>query len=311
MFFNKIKRSIITTICLAIATLMSSVAFSITTAKAADVPDYRLQISPSQANLGEIQPGKTYVGGFQVQNTGSKQISFTVELAPYSVQNENYDPDFTSVNEYTELMDWITLSSREGTIESGDAVDIEYEITVPSDAPGKSQNAAIIVTLVEGSENSTDTGVQAIRQASFLLYSNVAGETRAAGAVISNNIPSFIFAPPIVATSTVENTGNIFTTAKYHLVVKNFFGDSIAYDSDGEKTGQIVFPETSRYNEIAWEGAPHLGIFKVSQTVSIFDQESTVEKIVFLCPIWFLVLIIAIIAVAIFWIVSRILKRRQ
>ena len=47
------------------------------------------------------------------------------------------------------------------------------------------------------------------------------------------------------------------------------------------------------------------------ETVTIFDETSVTEKIVFLCPIWFLFLVLLIIFFVIFWLVSRARSRHQ
>ena len=61
-------------------------------------------------------------------------------------------------------------------------------------------------------------------------------------------------------------------------------------------------------NTISWDGAPHLGIFKVKQTVKFLGETKTTEKLVFICPIWLLFIILAIIFLIIFLIVNRAIK---
>lgn len=276
---------------------------------AVDVPDFRLQVSPTRNNIGNLEPGQTYEGTFKVQNTGKNDFKYNLTVAPYTVQGQNYDPDYSKNTEYTEITDWIVLSEEKGGVEVNGVDEIKYKIQVPSDAPGGSQSAAILVSLDE--ENASEsTGVQTVRQAAYLIYANISGDTRSTGQVLENKIPSILFAPPVIATSVVENTGNIYTRAEYLLEVKSFFGGKVAYTNADNKDSQTIFPNTERYHEVTWEGAPQIGLFKVKQTIKIFDQVSEVEKIVFICPIWFLIIIIAVIGVVVFWIVSRIFKRR-
>ena len=89
------------------------------------------------------------------------------------------------------------------------------------------------------------------------------------------------------------------------------FGDEEVYTNEENPVKQMVLPGTNRYNELSWDGAPALRIFRVKQTVKIFDEVSVTEKMVFLCPIWFLFIVLLLIFCVIFWIVSRVRNRRK
>lgn len=281
-------------------------------AGAADQPEYRLQISPSQADLGLLVPGSTYTGSFAVQNTGTKPYSFTAEVVPYSVSDTDYDPLFDFPSDYTLLTEWTTFSSETNIVQPGSSVDVEYTIVVPTDAPAGNQNAAIAVTM----DAESGSGVNTLQRIAFIMFSNVDGEIIKEGSILSNKVPGFVFSAPLKVTSTVRNDGNVYAPATYLLEVRNFFNNSLEYSnsyySDGKEVvpNFAIFPETSRYTEVSWDDAPAIGLFKVKSVVKIFDEVSTVEKVVIICPLWLIVVIILLIGLAIFWIVSRITKRR-
>jgi hypothetical protein len=50
---------------------------------------------------------------------------------------------------------------------------------------------------------------------------------------------------------------------------------------------------------------PSIGIFRAKQTVSIFGEESTLEKMVFICPLWLIFIIVFAIAVLVIWLVMK------
>lgn len=282
-------------------------------ASAADQPEYRLQVSPSQADLGQLTPGSTYTGSFAVQNTGTKPYKFTAEVVPYTVSDTDYDPLFEFANDYTQLTDWVTFSSETDTVQPGSSVDVEYTIKVPKNAPAGNQNAAIAVTM----DVEPGAGVTTLQRIAFLMFSNVEGETIKKGSITSNKVPGFVFSAPLKVTSIVRNDGNVYAPATYLLEVRNFFNGSLEYSNsfyrDGEEVipNYVIFPETNRYTEVAWDDAPSIGLFKVKSVVKIFDEVSTVEKTVIICPLWLIIVIVLLIGLAIFWIVSRIVKRRS
>lgn len=292
-------------------TLALMTFFSSNQALAADVPDYRIQISPAKEDIGELKPGEKYSGTFKVQNTGSKPFDFKVGISPYTVEDELYSPNYNATNQYTDIVDWIKFSKETGTVEPNGEVEVAYEIKVPADVPAGGQYAILTAETTNEDNNTGNSGVIAVRRVGMLLYSNVKGNTRKTGSVLENKVPSILLNPPVSATSVVENTGNTHANARYVLQVYPLFGDEEVYTNEEDPMTLTILPETRRLNTITWPNAPHLGIFRVKQTVTIFDQSSTTEKVVFLCPVWFLFIVIALIFCAIFWIVTRIRARKQ
>lgn len=278
---------------------------------AADTPDYRLQVSPSYAEIEEMQPGKTYDGVFKVQNTGAKEFSYAINITPYSVSDDKYTLDSETETAYTQMKDWVTLSQDSGTLASDSTEEIKYSIRIPSDAPAGGQYALINVRMIQSDDANSGAAISATKQIGFRLLGDVEGNTRRTGKVTEQNIPSILFNPPISATSVVENTGNTHITASYVLQVFPLFGNEEVYTNEESPYEVTVLPETSRYNSISWDDAPHLGIFRVKQTVTIADDTQFIEKTVFLCPIWFIFIILLIIFCIVFWICSRIKSRRE
>lgn len=272
-------------------------------------PDYRLQISPVRLDL-DLEPGTTSTGTFEVQNTGLKAYDFVLGVDPYSVTDENYSIDSETRTAYTDIVDWITFSQNEGHVEPNQNQEITVTVTVPVDVPAGGQYAMIYAEMVRDDELES-TGVAVNHRVALLVFSEVEGNTRREGQVLETKIPTILFNPPITATSLVENTGNVHATAYYTLQVFPLFGDEEVYTNEENPATLTILPETQRFNSISWDGAPQLGIFRVRETVTILDDTQTIEKIVFLCPIWFLFLILLIIFFVIFWLVSRARSRKS
>ncbi len=285
----------------------------INVAHAADEkPAFKMDIYPAQNDLKTIEQGKSYSGTFTVENSGVNDFGYEVSVSPYSVVGENYDPDYSTETQYTDIVKWITTNQKNGSLRSGEKIEIGYTVDVPEGVHGGAQAAVIMVTMQQNNDSSAgNTGVQTVRQLGYLVFGNVDGEVTKTGKVLENKVPSFLFNPPIIGTSVVENTGNVYTAAKYSLQVFPLFSDEEIYTNEETPDNNIVFPETKRFNQVEWEGAPHLGIFRVRQTVEIFDDKSVTEKLVFLCPLWFLFIVILLIFCVIFWIIGRVIKRKK
>ncbi len=280
---------------------------------AEEVPKQRLQVSPAKLDVKDLRPGETEEVKFKVQNTGSENLKYELSVAPYSVTGDDYTQNFESKTTYTNIADWITFSRDEGEVEPDQQDEITAMIKVPKDVPAGGQYAAIMIRMLnnDGGSNSGGAAVSTINQIALVVYANVAGNTRKAGSVTENKVPSFMFTPPISATSVVENTGNVHAEAEYILQVYPFFGSEEVYTNEEEPEKHVIMPETRRMNTLSWNDAPHLGIFKVKQTVKFLDDVSEVEKIVFICPIWFLLIVLAVIFLIVFLIVSRVRGGRK
>lgn len=296
------------------ALVVASAAFIIAlpqpvSADAEETPDYRIQMSPRTIDV-ELEAGKDEAGSFKVQNTGKKQFDFKIAISPYSVLDENYNPDYGKVTQYNDIVEWVTFSKTEGTVQPNESIEINYVIKVPKDVPAGGQYAMISAEMTN-IENDPNSNFHVVNQIGIILYTNVKGVTRETGSIKDNKIAGILFNPPVSATSVVENTGNTHAIANYVLQVFPLFGDEEVYTNEENPATAVVLPETSRFNTVTWPNAPHLGIFRVKQTVTLFDQTNTTDKVVFICPIWLLFIVLLLIFFAIFWIFSRVKNRNK
>lgn len=276
---------------------------------AEEVPEQRIQMTPAKL-VFELKPGETVTETFQVQNTGSRELKYKLSVAPYSAIGEDYASDFATETKYTDIVKWATLSRKEGSIEPSSSDEVTVTIAVPEDVPAGGQYASILAQVVDDDKDGDNSGVTIKKQLGLLVYASVDGETRKEASVVENKIAGFLFEPPISGTSVVENKGNVHLEATYTLQVYPFFSDEEVYTNEEHPDVRTILPETRRYNQVVWENAPQLGVFRVKQTVKVLDQESVTEKMVFLCPVWFLFIIILIVFCLVFWIISHFRERK-
>ena len=280
------------------------------TATAEEVPPAFLQISPTKQKVS-IEPGTSYTSSMKVQNIGEGKFTYSVEAVPYSVTDDNYTQNYNNVGAHSQIAEWITFDERTqtGTLNAGDEVEVGFTINVPKDAPAGGQYAAIMASTGDGSSEANN--VRTINRVGMIFYASVAGETRKTGSIVSNSIPSIVFNPPVTVTSLVENTGNVEATAKYTFKIWPLFDKETVYNNEDEQGTLDIMPDTRRFGTMSWDGAPKLGVFWVEQTVTFLDQVSTNKKLVFICPLWLLFVIFAIIFFMIFWLVSRARGRKR
>lgn len=280
---------------------------------AAEQAPIHLQVSPVKQKIS-LTPGSSYTGTFKVQNVGTQPFDYSVSATPYSVTNEQYNPDYSSVTTYSQMADWITFDKKteSGTLQPGTTVDVVYRVNVPKDAPAGGQYAALMAQTESG--NAANATVAVVHRVGMILYAAVPGETKSGGEIVKNTVNSFYFNPPLTVTSLVKNTGNIEQTAKYHVKIYPLFSNEAIFNTDDAEEGAYdrdVVPETSRFNSITWEQAPAIGLFSVEQTIEFAGETSTVHKLVLICPLWLLFIIFALIFFIIFWLISRHRDRKR
>ena len=269
-----------------------------------------------------LTPGETYTNSISVSNSvnSTRDLKYSLAVGSFS-QKKGADPDakddygsldHISVSSYNQIMEWIKLDKESGTIAPGESENIGYSIEVPENAPGGGQYATILVIdeTTSGLPGEGNISIDQKFQFASIIYAEVAGETRTEGEIMSNDISPFLLSSPLEATSMVKNNGNVHTMAQYTLQVWPMFGDEEICTNEEEPETSLILPETERYHSQTCD-LPSVGIFRAKQVVKIFGEESTVEKMVVICPLWLLFLIVFVIAALIIWLVMRIRAHKK
>ncbi len=295
---------------------LSSVGSAVSPVSALEAGDVVVQINPAEQTF-DLVPGASYLGNITVENTGRLGFNFTVSARPYQVKNEDYDPDFSTVTDYTKLQNWITFEKTDYYIEPGQSLEVVFNINVPSDVPGGGQYAAIVVETRDSVD--PEAHVRIISQLAAILYGHVQGEEHVGGVIVAHSLPGFLLGSPFAASVTVKDDGNTDFRVTHTLTVRDFFTNREVFTpdavlEDGSRPGYanvFVLPGTTRRNILTWAGAPQLGVFKAVQTVSYLDKTETYEQLVIICPIWLAGLAIFFVVLMVLWIIMRIRKRKQ
>lgn len=267
---------------------------------------YNVQVSPPTQKL-TLQPGEVYEGSFKVSNIGEETFTYTLDSVPYSVSGENYDPDYRTETSYNQLYKWVKFDKSTGSVDPNNINEVHFTITVPEDVPNGGQYAALTTSV-----NNGETGnLQTVTRVAMIIYARIPGQTREEGQILENKVPSIVFGgSQITATSLLNNTGNVHNESTSTLKVYPFGSDEEIYTNEENPATHIIMPETTRYVTETWEDTPALGLYTVEHTVEYLGETSTTRKLVLVCPLWLLVIFIALIFAIIFTIVSRARARK-
>lgn len=234
--------------------------FASTPVAALEAGDLVMSISPSEQVI-ELAPGEQYEGSVTVTNVGRLPFDFTLSAAPYHVNDDNYDPDFSTDSSYTNLKNWLHFPKPSYRLDPGQSVDAKFIVDVPADAPNGGQYAAIMIqnsaaqptpNQTPGSQNpdqsvetnpdhptssdpdqnpdsseepaDPDTPLNLQVRAAAVLYGHVeGGELRESASLITSSLPSFVLGDTLSSVATIKNDGNVDFYARQTLSIRNFF----------------------------------------------------------------------------------------
>ena len=261
-----------------------------------------------------LEPGETYTGSISIVNPAdsTEDFHYIMSVSPYGV-DDRYDADFAAETNRTQIAKWIEISEPTGSVKPNETKEVEFTITVPENAPGGGQYAAIAVTSNDSNTASEGVAVNNVFELASIVYATVAGEIKHEGEIIENNVPGFVVKAPITLSALISNGGNVHEDATFVISVSNkFTGEVILPTEDNEgRYNELIMPETTREVTREVNDLPALGVVKVNQTIYYQGEVATVEKDVIICPIWFMCLLFATILAIIGAIVGIIVKHKK
>ena len=271
-------------------------------------------LMPMNQNIS-LKPGEVYEGSIKVINPSyaTEDFEYKAEVTPYGVVGQEYTADLLSESDRTQISKWVKIQNPTGSIKPNESEEIKFTITVPENVPAGGQYATIAISSNKKASDADGVSVQNVFEMASIIYADIAGETVHDGEIQENNVPGFVLTTPVTISALLSNNGNVHETATFTITVSDVFTGRVILPTD-ENAGvysEYIMPETTRYTEREVSDLPALGLVKINQTIEYNGQTSTVEKNVFICPIWFLILMIATVAAIITAIVMLIRKHRR
>lgn len=259
-------------------------------AETTTTPEESLAMTPAIQHL-EVKAGETVDDTMTVINDGKVVYKFIVYARPYSVKNEQYDPQFETTLDNTDIYQWVQFEKVSYTLQPGERIDVPYHMKVPTNAaPGGHYGVMFAETQPDA---SNATSVLRKKRVGGLLLANVEGKVVRAGTLLSADAPFWQSAPPLTVTDRVKNTGNTDFQATVSTSVEDMFG-SVKHT---ETKNYTVYPGTIRKIPVSWQNSPWFGLFKYKQSVSIVGKVTNTSHYVLLAPKWLVLLLIVALVV--------------
>ena len=271
-------------------------------------------ILPMSQSL-ELKPGQTWSGTITVANPSgaTEDFHYLVTVEPYSVVGEDYEIDTESMLGQSQIVDWITIDEPSGTLKPNEKRDVTFTITVPADAAGGGQYAALMVASDPEYEETAGMSVNQSFALGSIIYADIDGDVLRDSHVVSNTVPGFSLSAPFIASATLENNGNTHETAIIDLTAVNKLNGQQIFpvDDENKSFAEIVMPGTPKAVSRSIDNLPVVGLVSVEQKIYFGNQVSAIQQDVVICPIWFMLLAVAVVLGMIGSITGWLLERRR
>ena len=284
-----------------------------------------ISLSPVSKIL-QISSNSEYEDHLTVSNDGDNDMKIEVYAAPYSyVYSEDEDAyklGFNNENNFTQITRWITFRDKDGNyatkptfnIDPHSTIDVYYKITTPENIPAGGQYAVIFAHTLTGTMSSS--GIRTEASPGMVVYGrSTEGETVVKAEISDLTIKQTAtegtnVINKINASAKIKNTGNVDFSGSGKLTVDGVLGG--AHYETPTNAGRIsVIPEAELVVSDTWEETPSFGLFKVTWTVSAGGETQTIEQMVFINPVPFVIVTIILLTIIIVTIIIVVRKRKE
>jgi len=263
----------------------------------AEIQQSGIQISPLTYNF-EIQQNQTRTGNLYIRNLDTTEMDYAIETELFRETDEYGAPSFQGIKKtegVTDLTDWIVFNKpTEGTIKSGDQIDVTFEIKVPENAEPGGHYAAIFARQIKkDSEGKTQLGIAS--RVGLLILVSVPGDVTKTAEIDSFSHKHFAWSGPVNFDLKVKNTGTVHYQSATEVKITPLIGSNSTV-SLGSHT---ILPNTIRAYSGQWSNKYPFGYYKIEAKATdgngnIVTKNSSMWALplIILLPILILILII-------------------
>lgn len=280
-------------IVLAISTLLPlGAARTAQAQEATDTSAESITLSPVSRKY-KLNAGQTINDSLTIINDGKTAYDFIVYSRPYSMPKGEtaYDaPDFTSTPANADAYSWVRFKQSKFHLDAGASTTVSYSINVPPMATPGGHYGVIFAETQPTDEQVSGNAVVRKKRVGSIIYATVNGAYKTAGEIIGSDIPFWQLQPPLHASASAKNVGNVDFTDVTTYVIKDMLGN-VKYS---EKKEFVILPDTTRKMEFNWKEASWFGLYKVELMQDALGETTTDTGYVLILPRYIPVLVIVL-----------------
>lgn len=247
-----------------------------------------------------LDAGAVTTDSFTIVNDGRTDFNFVTYARPYSVNDENYAPDFTSDAKNADAYKWVQFEKPSYFVKSGERVEVKFTVRVPDNAtPGG--HYGVLFAETQPTDPVRGTSVLRAKRVGAIMYITVRGEVKLSGSYKGVDVPTFQYSAPLKIRQKVSNAGNTDFSVSSSVRVYDVLG-GLKYKADKEVS---VLPSTTRAIQNDWTSPAWIGVYKVDQRVKFLDTDRSSTNYVVLVPVWVYLTLLLLIGGRVLYAVAR------
>lgn len=258
-----------------------------------------ITLSPASLHI-DVERGQTLQQELTIINYGAESFDFIVYAAPYSVQNSQYDPDFTSQKANSDAYKWVQFTKTTWKAEPGQTLKVPYAMHVSKSATSGAHHGVIFIE-TQPEEGGEGMSLSRKKRLGSVIYANVKGDAKTEGALKGIDMPFYQPNAPMSAKFLVSNTGQTDIISQHKFVVMDVFGN-VKHQAVSEPT---IIPGTERETTMQWDKSPWFGLYKVRAEVTLSTKGQVSEGYVLVAPSWLLVVVVSALLLGVLNVIRR------
>jgi len=258
-----------------------------------------IAITPTSKHYS-VKAGDHVTDSLTIVNPGDTIINFKVYARPFFVKSGTYETVFSQESDYADGYRWLTLPLTTYSIAPKQKVSVPFDMYVSKGARSGGHYAAIFAE-TQAPQVEGQTGVANNKSVGMLMYINVEGSTKTAGAFTGIDMPWYQPAAPLKSVPHLENTGETDFSAKVTFAVMDIAGD-VKYQTNGD---YWMLPHTTRDITFTWDKSPWFGLYKVRVSTTVLDKTSVTESYIIIAPRWLVFVACLVIILGVIDVVRR------
>lgn len=239
-----------------------------------------ITLSPTK-RIYRQDPGTVIEDKLTIVNDGETDYDFIAYARPYSVEGADYAPNFDSPVKNADLYKWVQFESVSYHAKAGATVNVPFTIRIPSDAaPGGHYGAVFTEIQVSKKNDSKESAILRNKRVGMLAFLTVNGTIDQSGSDKGVDIKLWQPEPPMIASATLQNSGNVHLDHTITMTVRDVLGN-VKYRTTKEVQ---VLPGTTRTTDMEWSKSPWFGLFKVEIESKYLDNTELHSGYVIMMP---------------------------
>jgi hypothetical protein len=256
-------------------------------------------LSPTDKRYN-LDAGATVSDSFKIVNDGRTEFNFVTYARPYSVNNEDYTPDFASKAQNADAYRWVQFDKPSYLIKPGESVDVKFTLRVPENTtPGG--HYGVLFAETQPTDPVQGTSVLRAKRVGAIMYVTVKGDVKLSGAFKGTDVPTLQYNAPLKIRQKVSNSGNTDFSVSSSVRVYDVLG-GLKYKSDKNVS---VLPGTTRAILNDWTNPAWLGVYRVEQRAKFLDTDRSSTSYVLLVPVWVYLTLVLLIGGRVLYAVAR------